>query len=159
MKRILIFLMAALLLFGVSACGKKEVKDPGMEAIDGAIMKLMTSDGSQTVELDADYVSTIVKISSDEYVEMNCRKAAASLSMDEWGIFKAKDEAARKNLETKLDAYLKARIESWMPEYLPDQRPKIEKSELYVAGNYVIYMILSEEHKDAVKAELDPLFK
>lgn len=61
-----------------------------MEAIDGAIMKLMTSDGSQTVELDADYVSTIIKISSDEYVEMNCRKAAASLSMDEWGILRRK---------------------------------------------------------------------
>ena len=159
MKRILFLALAVLLLLGVSACGKKEVKDPGMEAVDSAIMKLMTSDGSQTVALDADYVSTIIKITSDEYVEMNCHKNAVSLSMDEWGIFKAADEAARKNLESKLNAYLKARVESWMPEYLPDQRPKIEKSELYVAGNYVIYMILSEEHKEAVKAELDPLFK
>ncbi len=159
MKRILILVLTVLLLLGVSACGKKAAADPGMEAIDSAIMKLMTADGSQTVSLDTDYVGNIIKLSSDEYAEMKCYKNAVSLSMDEWGIFKAADEAARKNLESKLGAYLRARIESWMPEYLPDQFPKIEKSELYVAGNYVIYMILSEEHKEAVKAELDPLFK
>ena len=150
--------MALLLLMGVSACQKAEIKDPGIEAVDSAVTKLMTADGSRTVELDADYVGNIIKLDPEEYAEMVCRKNAVSLSMDECGIFKAKDENARKNLETKLDAYLKARIESWMPEYLPDQFPKIEKSELYVAGDYVIYMILSEENKETLKTELDALF-
>lgn len=159
MKRTIVLLIAVLLLMGVSACGSKAIKDPGLENIDSALMKLLSSEENKALSLDENYVSNIIKLGKEEYAGMSCRKSSAGLSMDEWGIFKAENESACKNLEKKLDAYLKARIESWMPEYLPEEFPKIQKSELYKAGNYVIYMILGEESKGAVKAELDSLFK
>ena len=65
---------------------------------------------------------------------------------------------AQGNAVAVANAYIARRIEAWMPEYMPEEFPKMEAASVKIFGNYVVYAILSEDVKadvfDAVKAEL-----
>ena len=74
---------------------------------------------------------------------------AFGANVDEYGIFKAKDEEQAKEIAAAVEAYLKMRNDTWMTEYMPEERPKMEAASYETAGLYVMYAVLADEAKTA----------
>ena len=47
------------------------------------------------------------------------------------------------------EGYLQLRADSWMDEYMPEEKPKLTAAEVKTSGNYVMYCILSDTDKSA----------
>ena len=79
--------------------------------------------------------------------------------VDEYGVFKAKDADGAKALEKDVQTYLKNRLETWMDEYMPEEKPKVENAECRVVGNYVTYAILSDSNRSAAFKAVEAALK
>ena len=47
------------------------------------------------------------------------------------------------------------RLDVWMEEYMPEEKPKLENATVKTMGRYVVYCILSDEAKDTVFTAVD----
>ena len=71
-------------------------------------------------------------------------------NIDEFGVFHAaKDGKSAGELKTLAEAYLARRLQIWMDEYMPEEKPKLENAEVRASGDYVIYCVLSDTDKSA----------
>ena len=116
-----------------AALGKQDMADPG-----------------------ANYVRGYMRRTPDEIGEYVILKNVMGTNIDEFGIFKAgtMDAAALKEM---IDGYIKILQDSWM-NYQPEEEPKLKGAEIKTAGDYVMYVILSDADKDtAFKAFTDAL--
>ena len=46
-----------------------------------------------------------------------------------------------------------------MDEYLPDEKPKLDNAEVWTQGNYVMYAILGDSDRAAVKQAFQSCFE
>lgn len=101
------------------------------------------------------YIVGMMEIDPSQFEEYVVKLRASGANIDEYGIFKA---ANTEDAVAVANAYIARRIEAWMPEYMPEEFPKMEAASVKVFGQYVVYAILAEDVKadvfDAVKAEL-----
>ncbi|MGN1003020.1 MAG: DUF4358 domain-containing protein, partial [Oscillospiraceae bacterium] len=72
---------------------------------------------------------------------------AYGVNIDEFGIFKAGENMSAADIKAVVDSYLQLRLDSWMDEYMPEEKPKLTSAEVKVVGNYVMYCILSDGDK------------
>ncbi len=152
MKRTVCFLTALTMLVCVlCACGSdKTAKTPEMQDVADAVGAAMDiSNLSQTPEA---YVEDVMKIASDGYVIRNTLISGIGTNIDEYGIFLGKDAEQAASLKAALETYLEYRESVWMDEYLPEEKPKLDNAEVWQQGNYVMYVILGDSDRAAVKA-------
>lgn len=104
------------------------------------------------------YIVGMMEIDPSQFEEYVVKLRASGSNIDEYGIFKAADAESVDATVAIANAYIARRIEAWMPEYMPEEFPKMEAASVKVFGQYVVYAVLSEDVKadvfDAVKAEL-----
>jgi hypothetical protein len=91
-----------------------------------------------------------MKMKIDLFADYLVKVNAAGANIDEYGIFKAKDPAQLEAAEEEVKSYLQLRRDTWMDEYMPEEKPKLEAAEVKTVGLYVIYAIVSEESRKAV---------
>ena len=58
-----------------------------------------------------------------------------------------------------IEGYLKLRRDTWMKEYMPEEKPKLDKAEVKVYGIYVLYVIADDDVREAVYQEVETLLK
>ncbi len=156
-KRELIIVLALLLClcFVISACGKKESgikSDVSVDTIVEAVESKFNSEGLQA--MDDAYIAGSLGIADTTALDGYVVKINVyGTNINEYGIFKAKDENSAKALDETVKAYLKMRNETWMKEYMPEEYPKLESAESEQKGVYVIYTILSESDREAFVKE------
>ncbi len=147
-----------LLLCMLCACGSNETaKTPDIQTVAdklGAAMDI----SNMSLTPDA-YVEDIMNIASDSYVSRNTLISGVGTSIDEYGIFLGKDAEQAASLKAALEAYLEYRESVWMDEYLPDEKPKLDNAEIWQQGNYVVYVILGDSDRAAVKAAFESCFE
>ncbi len=148
MKKISAVLLIVLSLCLLGACGGDDVKDPGMEAVASAVFGSI--DTEDMAQIPDTYVEGMMKIPLDGYVSRNAIISSTGTSIDEYGIFQGKDEAQTAELKAALEDYLEYRMELWMDEYLPEEKPKLANAEVWSEGNYVMYAILDDTEREAV---------
>lgn len=148
MKKISAVLLIVLSLCLLGACGGDDVKDPGMEAVASAVFGSI--DTEDMAQIPDTYVEGMMKIPLDGYVSRNAIISSTGTSIDEYGIFQGKDEAQTAELKAALEDYLEYRMELWMDEYLPEEKPKLANAEVWSEGNYVMYAILDDAEREAV---------
>ena len=148
MKKISAVLLIVLSLCLLGACGGDDVKDPGMEAVASAVFGSI--DTEDMAQIPDTYVEGMMKIPLDGYVSRNAIISSTGTSIDEYGIFQGKDEAQTAELKAALEDYLDYRMELWMDEYLPEEKPKLANAEVWSEGNYVMYAILDDAEREAV---------
>jgi len=68
---------------------------------------------------------------------------------DAIGIFKASTEENAEKLLTQSKDYVKLLKDTWMTEYLPEEKAKLEKAVCKKMGSYVIYAILDDAARNA----------
>ena len=155
MKRTISILLAlAALACLLCGCGGKSARsDVPVDEIAAAVDKAIGGEKFTTV--DESYVSGRLKVDAAK-----CDGFVVRLNVvDEYGVFKAKDAENAKELKAEVEAYLKNRLETWMDEYMPEEKPKVENAECRVFGNYVTYAILSESDRAAVFKAIDAALK
>ena len=96
------------------------------------------------VAMDANYIAGAMKIDVSGYADYVVNINGFGTNVDEYGIFKAKDEASVAAVKADAENYLKFRLDTWMEEYMPEEKPKLEKAEVKVCGLYVMYAILDD---------------
>ena len=138
-------LALAMLLALLAACGGAAKEVPVADivsAVDQALNK-----GDSLVSIDPSYIKGYMKMDVSDYADYTVKINAYGANVDEYGIFQAKDSAQAKAIKEAVDGYLKLRLDAWMDEYMPEEKPKLTGAEVKTSGNYVMYAILSESDK------------
>lgn len=146
LKTIAILLCAIMLFAALSACGAKVRDDVEISEIGSAIDTAIANTGD-LVSVPESYITGTMKLDVSEYSNYDIKSNSRGVNIDEYGVFKAADSKQAAEIEAALKKYLQFRIDSWMVEYMPEEFPKMENAEVKVAGNYVMYAILSDENK------------
>ncbi len=159
MKRKL-YSAAALLLLVCMLCACSSgnaAKDPDIQTVADKIGAAMDI-SEMSLTPDA-YVEDVMNIASDGYVSRNTLISHIGTNINEYGIFLGKDSEQAKSLKAALETYLQYRESVWMDEYLPDEKPKLDNAEVWQQGNYVVYVILGDSDRAAVKAAFQSCFE
>ena len=153
MKRSISLLLLACLCLGLlCACGGGEISDYRTDVAVADIAAKVDEaigTGDNMAAVDANYVLNRVKLDTDDYESFVMKVNAFGANVDEYGIFKAKDADQAKEIAAAVDAYLQYRNETWMTEYMPEERPKMEAASYETAGLYVMFAVLWDEEKAA----------
>ena len=160
MKKLLsILLILALCLPVLVACGsapapaEEPALDEAVAAIDAAI-----GNADTLVAVDADYVKGSMKMDVSGFAGWTVKINAYGANIDEYGVFRAADAAQAAEIKAAVEAYLQMREDTWMPEYMPEERPKLDAAEIVTNGTYVCYFILGDEAMDAAETAFNELF-
>ena len=156
------FILAVVLTFTclcTASCGGSVAykTDVAVSELSAAVDTLLDNPGDFATMTEG-YIVGMMEIDPAQFEEYVVKLRASGANIDEYGIFKAADADSVDAAVAIAEAYLARRIEAWMPEYMPEEFPKMEAASVKVFGNYVVYAILAEDVKadvfDAVKAEL-----
>lgn len=139
---------AMVMLLGLlGACGGA-AKDVPVSDISAAVDTALGKGGDLSTA-DANYIKGYLKMDVSALPDYVVKINAYGKNIDEYGIFKGKDSQQAKDIKASVQAYLQLRLDSWMDEYMPEEKPKLTSAEVKTSGNYVMYCILSDSDKEA----------
>lgn len=156
MKRVLSFLLAALMVLGLCACGKKPV-EPALSGVAERVAEAVAAPDSMA-QVDANYIKNMVGLDESAYTEAVVMTTNVGTSRDEYGVFKCADAKAAEAAGTILEAYIQKCIDTMMG-YTPEELPKLEAAEIVVEGSYVMYAVLGDDAKPAAIKAFKDCFK
>mgnify|MGYP001861266732 FL=1 len=154
-KKLSILLLCAIALCLTAACGS-DAAEPAFDEVESAIDSAV--DTSSMTEADSSYLQGMFGLEEGDYEACRVLITGVGTTIDEIGLFKGADAAQAEELKTAVTDYLQLRLNSWMPEYLPDEFPKLQNARLYEQGTYVFYAILSDEGRDAALEAFEGCF-
>lgn len=154
-KTVSLSLVCALALCLLAACGS-EAAEPEFGDVTAAIDSAV--DTSSMTEADASYIQGMFGLREGDYEACRVLLTGVGTNIDEIGLFKGADTSQAEQLKTAVTDYLQLRLNSWMPEYLPDEFPKLQNAKLWSEGTYVMYAILSYEGRDAALGAFEGCF-
>ena len=159
MKKLIgiLLILAALLTLG--ACGKKDEwrSDVPLSTLAAAVEKHL--DGGSLAAMQESYLKGSMKLDPSLFSEWLVKINAYGANIDEYGIFKAPDEAGVAKVKQAAEDYLKLRRDTWMEEYMPEEKPKLTKAEVRVCGLYVIYAIVAEDVRGPILQDFEAALK
>jgi len=150
-------LALAMVLALLCACGSG-AKDVPIEDVVAAVDEALGK-GDSLAEMGADYIKGYMKMDVSGYEGFTVKINAYGANIDEYGVFRAKDSAQVKDIKSAVEAYLQLRVDSWMEEYMPEEKPKLTSAEVKTNGSYVMYCILSDADRQAAFGALDTALK
>ncbi len=136
----------------LTSCGTETVT----YASDIAVSDLITAadnalNYAETLtQVPDDYIRGMMGIDTSVFADYAVKIRASGTNIDEYGIFKSPEGVPVSDIEAIAQNYFNTRLDIWMDEYMPEEKPKLENADIEVMGNYVIYCILDEASKDAV---------
>lgn len=159
MKRIFCFLMVLAVVLSFAACGKKESwrSDVPVSKLCEAVEKHL--DGGNLAAMTESYLQGNMKLDTSLFSEFTVKINAYGANVDEYGIFKAPDEAGAAAVKKAAEAYLQMRKDTWMEEYMPQEKPKLTKAAVKVCGLYVIYVIVGDDVRQPILDEFEKALK
>lgn len=104
-------------------------------------------DSSDFATTSDSYIIGMMEIDPTEFADYAVKIRASGANIDEYGIFKAADSSEVEAAVSVVNAYLAMRVDTWMPEYMPEEFPKMEEASVKVFGQYVVYAILADDVK------------
>lgn len=156
---ILLFVSIILCFAVFAGCSKEEKYKNDVSVFDlaEAVEAKFGAKGLSVV--DEGYINGSMQIDVSDINDYVVKINVYGTNIDEYGIFKASDEEQAEEIEDMIRDYLSGREERWMPEYMPEEFPKLQSAEYKRYGEYVVYAILDEEAKAAVFAEIKAQLK
>lgn len=159
-KKIALLLCSILIISALAACGSSASYRDDVPAADIATaVDAVLATGANMSTLSDTYITGSMQLSVEDYADYCAKIASKGITVNEYGIFKGTDENHAKTIQSELEAYLQMRLDSWMPEYMPEELPKLENAEVKVCGTYVMYAILSDEERAAAFAAFENALK
>ena len=160
MKKIVaLIIVVALLATALCACGgKTETKNVPAADIAAAVAEKIGKTDSLTA-VEANWIRGWMKTDAANFGDYTVMVNVYGANVDEYGIFKAGENMSVADVEKTVQAYLDLRLQSWMDEYMPEEKYKVEDASYKVLGDYVMYCILSGEDSAAAFATFEGMLK
>ena len=99
------------------------------------------------VKMNESYLEGVMQIDLTKVSKNAVYVDASGSTIDEFGIFQAIDGDTAA-VQKMVQEYLDGRLAAWMEEYMPEEKPKVQKASLQVKEGYVLYAILGEKDKE-----------
>ena len=155
-RTIPVLLLSLGLLLG--ACGNAPRNDVSLADLSAAIESKIEDSGN-LVSPGENYIRGSMNLDPQNLGEYVIKICSMGTNINEYGVFKAENETDAQSLAASLEAYLAERNEAWMPEYLPDQYPKLKDAAVKQNGVYVLYTILTDAERSAAEAAFLDMLK
>ncbi len=136
----------------LASCAKP-TKTPTITELTAELDKYFDSSMMHSLDPDRTAGELNIETSAIDAFTMN---VPISTNMDEYGVFIAAS-GHEAELTSAVNAYIKRRQDSWMNEYLPEERPKIFEAQTKSNGRYIIYVMSSEDTRNNVLSKFDSL--
>jgi len=153
MKRTTALFILTLLCLSVmliSCGGSDTVSDVPVSELSTAVDGLIAN-GSKLSAVDGDYVKGSLELDTALLEDYILKIQVSGTEIDQYGIFKASDEANIEAVENALNTYLDTMRTNWGNfNYLPEEKVKLDNSSVETIGSYVVFTILSEDESTAV---------
>ena len=160
MKKIVaLIIIVAVLATALCACGgNSETKNvPAADVAAAVAEKIGKTDSLSPVE--ANWIKGWMKTDASLFGDYTVMVNVYGANVDEFGVFKAGENMSVKDIESTVQAYLDLKLQSWMDEYMPEEKYKVEDASYEVIGDYVMYCILSAEDSEAAFASFAEMLK
>ena len=159
MKRSICILLCLAALLCLGACGKKAAwrTDVPLSTLAEAVEKHL--DGGSLAAMQESYLKGAMKLDPAIFADWLVKINAYGANIDEYGIFKAPEEAGVAAVKQAAEDYLKLRRDTWMEEYMPEEKPKLTQAEVKVCGLYVIYAIVSDDARGKILTDFENALK
>ncbi|MGE4352758.1 MAG: DUF4358 domain-containing protein [Oscillospiraceae bacterium] len=144
------FFALLLILILLTGCGSSDTEyktDVALSDLAEAVDAVIDSDS--LVAMDDSYLVNAMQLDPENFADYMVKINATGVNIDEYGIFKAQDDESVDSVKAAAEGYLQLRLDNWMPEYMPEELPKLENAQVKVCGRYVMYAILSDEQSQA----------
>jgi len=156
-KRLIAALLLLCLCLGFAACGAKYRTDVPFDRLISLIDAQMG--GSDLAEMNSGYLSGAMHLDPSIFGNYVVKLNSKGVNIDEYGIFRAPDEKSVDSVKDAVEGYLKLRRDTWMKEYMPEEKPKLDKAEVKVYGIYVLYVIAADDVRESVYQALEKELK
>ena len=156
-NRLLSALLLLTLLLCLCSCGAKYRDDVPLSRFTAVIDSRMG--GDDLAEMNSGYVSGAMHLDPNSFGGYVVKLNAKGVNIDEYGVFRAPENGKVSDVQDALEGYLKLRRDSWMKEYMPEEKPKLDKAEVKVYGNYVLYVIAGDDIREAVYQDVEKILK
>lgn len=156
MKKIIRLTALLLAVLGLCACGQaKSVKNnvPVEQIVAGILEELSARE--DLTPMNDSYVGGVMGMDVSDYSEYAVYISAVGTNIDEFGVFKVSGDLKPEDAAQQLRDYLQMREDTWMNQYTPEERPKLQKAAVKTLGGYVMYAILSEPEQKAAFAAFE----
>lgn len=157
-KTVSILLCAVTLCLLLCACGSSVRDDVAVADISAQVAQAIGKTDSLTAATES-YIKGYMKTDVSQFGEYSMMINAYGANIDEYGIFKAGENMTAAEIKTTVENYLQLRRDSWMEEYMPEEKPKLSSAEVRVVGDYVMYCILSAEDSKTAFAAFEDCLK
>lgn len=161
MKRIAAALSLLALLLPLAACAKTPAvtyrNDVSMGELSAAVEEYLPAES--LAEMQESYLTGPMKLDTALFADYIVKINAYGANIDEYGIFKAPDAASVDAVKQAVEGYLQLRRDTWMEEYMPEEKPKLTAAEVHVAGQYVMYAIVADDVRSSVFSAFESKLK
>ncbi len=160
MKKTLLALILALTVITpviLASCGSETLSYSTDIAVSdlAAAADTALADSETLTAVPDDYIKGMMNIDVSAFEDYTVKIRASGTNIDEYGIFKAPSDDAVTGVKEIVSDYLDMRLDIWMEEYMPEEKPKLENATVKTMGRYVVYCILDEDAKDTVFTAVD----
>ncbi len=160
MKRtISLILLTLLSLSLLAACSAKETYRSDVKVSDIAAAVDKNLDAESFAAMNESYLKGAMKLDTALFDDYVVKLNAQGVNIDEYGIFKAPDEGSVSSVKEAVEGYIQLRKDSWMDEYMPHEKPKLEAAEIKVCGLYVMYAILDDASRQTALSDFEKALK
>lgn len=149
-------------LFLLASCGKENTRYRSVDSLaplENEIRKII--DDPTLVSMSRDDIDFSLDLSPDEYKQGFVLLSTSGASIDEVGIFEARDDDFD-SLEEEIESYLedcKENKEEWLKSYNPTEAEKLKNGRMFRYGNYLLYAFLSEDKTSLVREKTKAFLK
>lgn len=154
---LLILVTAALTCFSSCDSGVTYRDDVKVSDISTTLKnKFPVADGYYAA--DSDYLGFYFEGAADKVEAHVIEFSATSTNINQFGIFRVKEGSAN-DIKALCDSYIQTMRDRWVAQanYIASEHPKMENAEARVFGNYVVYVMLTAEDKQAAFAAVEEM--
>lgn len=155
-KRVVAALLLLSLLLCLCACGAKYRDDIPLNRITAVADARM---GGDMEEMTTGFVSGTMHLDPNSFGGYTVKINKKGINIDEYGVFRAPENGKASDVQDAIEGYLKLRRDTWMKEYMPEEKPKLDKAEVKVFGNYVLYVIADDDVRNNIYQDVEKLLK
>lgn len=156
-RTVSLILAAAALCLLLCACGGSKAGVPVADIAAKVSEAIGKTDS--LVAVDSSFIKGYMKTDVTQFGDYTLQVNAYGANIDEFGIFKAGESMKAADIKAVVEAYLQLKLDTWMDEYMPEEKPKLTSAQVKVNGDYVMYCILSDEDSKAAFAAFEDCLK
>lgn len=157
MKKFVIIFICTILFF---SCAEDKINpDVSLADISTAINGVI-SNADKLSSVDTALLEGIADLETDVFDEYIMMLQTKGTEIDQYAIFRVEDSEKIKELEKTLNDYiniLQTNQEDF--NYLPEETVKLKEAEVFTAGPYVVYTIMSADDKTAFKSTFNDMIR